>query len=645
MVISPEKITNFSALQRAPKDDNVIITQYSQKPIEKLGLLKMDFLGLKNLTILDKTKKIILRTKKQKIDLDTIPLDDKRSFSLLAEGKTTGIFQLESAGMRRYLKELKPNNFEDIIAMVSLYRPGPMDWIPDYIAGKHGKKKVKYLHQSLKPILEKTFGIAIYQEQILQIAQIFSGFSLGQADILRRAIGKKIPEELQDQREKFISGAKAKNYSEELAIEIFEKVIEPFAGYGFNKSHAAGYAMIAYQTVFLKANFPTEFMAALLTADRNNIDRIITGIEECRKMKIQVLPPDLNESFANFTVVDEDKIRFGLAAVKGIGIGVINEIISVRNEKNFTSLEDFASRVPAKILNKKSIEALSKSGALQQFGETKQIMENFNEISQFAKNLENQKNQNQNQDSLFGEEVIEKNFEQLQLKEIDPAKKSEILSWERETLGLFVSDHPLSGAKKIFSSRATLANEISKKVGKKVSIGGILSNFRKIFTKTKKTMGILQLEDPTGKIEVILFPKIFQKFSPEFFSQEDCVFWISGRAESRAGIDQIVAEKIETQSLNEIEKLKKEIVEEKPDEKKISKQKKITNQTKKLEKIKIILKKDLQKKDLVALQKILKNSPGENTAEIHFDNKIFPLNFTVCSENLSEKIAAFGDIL
>ena len=371
VIITPEPAVHYTALQRAPKDENIIITQTAAKPLESLGLLKMDFLGLMNLTVIQTTLEIIERLSGNRIDITKIPGNDPGAFGLLQRGDTTGVFQLESAGMRRYLKQLKPTAFNDIVAMVALYRPGPMDWIPQYIKRKHGQEDIRYLHKDLRTILEPTYGIGVYQEQILEIARTFAGFSLGEADILRRAIGKKIKEELSSQREKFLVGSVNKGYKRQLAEQIFDDVVTPFAGYGFNKSHAAGYAKIAYETAYLKANYPTEFMAALLSSDAADTDRVMIEIEECRAMGIAVLPPDINESLRHFTAILSDSqsprspltthhspsttpgsIRFGLSAVKGIGNSSVEQIIAARGEKKFESLDDFARRVPTKALNK-----------------------------------------------------------------------------------------------------------------------------------------------------------------------------------------------------------------------------------------------------------------------------------------------------
>ncbi|PLX24622.1 DNA polymerase III subunit alpha, partial [Candidatus Parcubacteria bacterium] len=317
VLITKDPLTNYTPLQYASGDDKTIVSQYSMHPVEDLGLLKMDFLGLKNLTIIEQTISIVEATKGVKINIEKIPLDDQKAFKLFQAGETTGVFQLESGGMKRYLKQLKPTELEDIIAMVSLYRPGPMEFIPDFIAGKHGKKEVTYLHPKLEPILKNTYGIAIYQEQIMQIARDLAGFSYGQADVLRKAVGKKIKKLLDEQEEKLISGMVNNGIDKKTATKIWEFIV-PFARYGFNRSHAACYAMIAYQTAYLKANYPEAFMAALLTADQDNIDRVTIEINECRNMNMEVLPPDVNESFGTFAVVEnEDKnkmgdIRFGL---------------------------------------------------------------------------------------------------------------------------------------------------------------------------------------------------------------------------------------------------------------------------------------------------------------------------------------------
>lgn len=556
VVIADEPLTKYTALMRPPKDDKGLITQYSAKPLGALGLLKMDFLGLKNLTILQTTLKIIERTKGDTINLKKITIDDKKAYALMARGETTGVFQLESAGMKRYLKELRPTEFEDIIAMVSLYRPGPMEWIPDYIAGKHGRKKAEYAHPSLEPILKTTYGIAIYQEQILQIAQVFGGFSLGEADLLRRAIGKKIAKELEAQREKFIEGSIKKGHSKDLAIEIFEKVIEPFAGYGFNKSHAACYAMIAYQTAYLKARYPTEFMTALMSADSDNTDRIVIEIGECEQMGIRVLPPDVNESRSNFTVVEDGKIRFGLSAIKGLGAGSVRKIIDAREEEGrpFDSLEDFAKRAPSKILNKKTIEALAFSGAMDTFGERRQIGLSVENIADFAKTADG--STVIGQAGLFDSLGDDAPADHLKLEELEPATESQKLAWEKEYLGLYVSSHPLVGLSQFFQRKVIPFEKIHlKTIGSAIKVGGMITSFRKITTKKGDMMAIIQLEDTTGKGEVVAFPKAYGKLANQLI--EGRILVVHGKLEKRMGDMQVVVDNVEGMTLEELQELAK----------------------------------------------------------------------------------------
>lgn len=316
VIIAPEPMTNFCPLQPPPKDPDSIVTQFSAGPLEALGLLKMDFLGLKNLTILARAQAIVKEVHGIDVDLLKIDYEDPEVLALFGEGDMTGVFQFESAGMRRYLKDLKPSSFEDLIAMVSLYRPGPLAYIPEFIDRKFGRKTVEYPHPSLEEILKPTYGIAVYQEQIMQLVQAFAGFSLGEADILRRAIGKKKYELLMEQRGKFISAAEKQGHREELAIYIFDEIIEPFAGYGFNKSHAACYSMIAYQTAYMKRYYPTESMTALMVSDEEDSDRIRLEIEEAREKHVEILPPDVNESGKHFTFIDSTHIRFGMKAIK-----------------------------------------------------------------------------------------------------------------------------------------------------------------------------------------------------------------------------------------------------------------------------------------------------------------------------------------
>ncbi|MFH0838187.1 MAG: DNA polymerase III subunit alpha [Patescibacteria group bacterium] len=663
VVIADEPLTKYTALMRPPKDEHGLITQYSAKPLEALGLLKMDFLGLKNLTILQTTLKIIERTKGVTINLKKIPTNDKKAYALMARGETTGVFQLESAGMKRYLKELRPTEFEDIIAMVSLYRPGPMEWIPDYIAGKHGRKKTQYAHPSLEPILKTTYGIAIYQEQILQIAQVFGGFSLGEADLLRRAIGKKIASELEAQREKFIEGAMKKGHPKNLAIEIFEKVIEPFAGYGFNKSHAACYAMIAYQTAYLKARYPTEFMTALMSADADNTDRIVIEISECEQMGIQVLPPDVNESRSNFTVVEDGKIRFGLSAIKGLGAGSVKQIIDAceAESRPFDSLEDFAKRVPSKILNKKTIEALAFGGAMDAFGERRQIGLNVEAIADFAKNADS--NTVVGQAGLFDSMGEEAPADHLQLEKLEPATDSQKLAWEKEYLGLYVSSHPLVGLSQFFQRKVIPLEKLhSKTIGSPIRVGGMITDFRKITTKKGDMMAMIQLEDTTGKGEVVAFPKSYAKLASELI--EGRILIVHGKLEKRMGDMQVVVDNVEGMTLEELQELAKKegLWTEGEKVSRPSRQDAEDEEVTEAEDVlevegaqvaelendslftnpnahQIILPRDMEKEFYVALKKLFEKHPGEDDIELVIGDKVLPLPLKIAwSEKLEAKV-------
>ncbi|MDD3896332.1 MAG: DNA polymerase III subunit alpha [Candidatus Peribacteraceae bacterium] len=554
VIITEEPTVRYTALQRAPKDDQTIITQSSAKPLEALGLLKMDFLGLMNLTVIQTTLEIIRRTTGEQLVIAQIPLDDAKAFALLQRGDTTGVFQLESAGMRRYLKQLKPTTFGDITAMVSLYRPGPMEWIPSYIKRKHGKEETQFLHKDLRPILEPTYGIGIYQEQILEIARVFAGFSLGEADILRRAIGKKIKKELDAQRDKFIAGACANNYEKKLAERIFDDVITPFAGYGFNKSHAAGYARVAYETAYLKAHYPTEFMAALLSADAQRTDRVMIEIEECRAMGIEVLPPDINESLRHFTALPHKKtgqeggeIRFGLTAIKGIGDSSVQEIIEVREEGGrFTTIEDFARRIPNKILNKKLLESLGKAGAFDSLIERKTIVDHYERIVEYGKSSHDVSG---TQTDLFMQMESTPDIASIEFPQTPPATHLQKLRWEKETMGLYISSHPLAGLKKYIGKKAHLIAQLSlKDTKRKITIAGIVESMKKITTKKGETMAILTIEDPTGRIEVTLFPKTFAE-AAGFLEEPDTVLVVGGALDLRAGQLQVRADAVKRASL------------------------------------------------------------------------------------------------
>ena len=543
VVISANPLTDSVPLQMPTKAESGVITQYEGHSIEDMGLLKMDFLGLKNLTIIEDTlARIYVLHNNLKIDLENIPENDKKTFELLQQALTTSVFQLESDGMKRYLKELVPTNFEDITAMVALYRPGPMQFIPDYIARKHGNQTISYLHPKLEPILKDTQGICIYQEQLMKIAQEVCGFTLGEADVLRKAVGKKIKELLDAQETKFVEGAVENGASKKVAKELWQWIL-PFASYGFNKSHSAAYATIAYQTAYLKAHYPVEFMASVLTSEKADVERIAFLIDECKKMNVEVLPPNINESLKNFTVVPEkNQIRFGLLAVKNVGVNIIDAITEERKTNGqFKSIGDFITRVRSKDLNKKSMEALIKSGAFDGLGERGQLLANLEKLLEIAR--ENNKNGSSKQIGLFAS-VPTINAINIKLDVATPATNFEKLGWEKELLGLYVSSHPLNDFKKLFASRTTpLIKVDAGMVDKKLVFGGLISSVKKIITKNGKPMLFIKLEDLTAKAEVVIFPNLLER-NPAAL-QENKIVFVAGRVDDRNGEIKIVADDVQ----------------------------------------------------------------------------------------------------
>lgn len=512
VVIAPDDIVNYTPLEMAQK--GVVTTQYAMGPIEDLGLLKMDFLGLSNLTIIKNTLRIIKKVHRVDIELSTLPLNDKKTYELLTRGDTTGVFQLESAGMKRYLKQLKPTVFEDIIAMVALYRPGPMQWIEDFIARKHGKRKIEYFHQAMEEALQNTYGVIVYQEQVMQISKDLCGFTGGQADTLRKGIAKKIPAVLKKMKKEFIDGAIAHSKADPEAMEKFWQQLEDFAAYCFNKAHAACYAMIAYQTAYLKAHYPAEFMAALMTSDFDDIDRLAIEIAECKHMGIDVLPPDINESFLEFAVVpDKNQIRFGLRAIKNVGANAVEEILQERKKSGrFASMEEFLSKVGAKAVNRKSLESLVKSGAFDNLGDRRQLVENLDVLTTFA--AKTQKNASTGQTDLFGASEEGEQFKTA--LRLAPASNeltlNDELSWERELLGLYLSQHPLEQYEALLAKQTMPLNTLEKaKEGKVVTVGGSINETREIVTKNGKKMAFVKLADQFGEIEAIVFPDIYQE--------------------------------------------------------------------------------------------------------------------------------------
>jgi len=540
VVISDKPLVNYLPLFKGSNDE--IMTQFTMDQIEKLGLIKFDFLGLKTLTVIKNTLKLIEGSTGKKIDIDRIPLDDEKTLMLCQEGKTTGVFQLESDGMKDLLRNLRPEGFEDLVALVALYRPGPMDWIPDYIDGKHGRKRPKYLHPSLEPILGKTYGVAIYQEQVMQIARDLAGFTMGEADVLRKAMGKKKADLLAEQKEKFIRGCGGKGINGELAERIFT-FIEPFAGYGFNRSHAACYALIGVQTAYLKAHFPVQFMAALLTQDMGIQDKTIKNIAECREMGIKILPPDINESQADFAVVEEG-IRFGLAAVKNVGIKAVESIIEVRsNGGPFKDLSDFFKRIEGGKVNRRVLEGLIQCGAFDFTGiQRARLFASLDAIIKFYGG-----SRDPNQLNIFSSMAADNSGFRgmLELADVGEWEQGEKLKREKEALGFYITGHPLDEYKRetgIFATN-TVEGILNLKEKAEVKAAGVIENLKMKRTKRGDSMAILDLEDQTGSIEVVIFPDVYTNYSV-FLKREDPLL-ISGTAEVNENSSKIIAKEIE----------------------------------------------------------------------------------------------------
>jgi len=577
VVITKDPVTEYTPLQNITKggENGGTVTQYSSSTkssfVEKIGLLKMDFLGLKNLTIIQNTLRIVRKIEGLDINIDEIPLDDPKTYELFQNGETTGVFQFESSGMKRYLKLLKPTVLEDIIAMAALYRPGPMDWIPAFIGGKHGEKKINYLHPKLEPILNKTYGVAVYQEQVMQIARDLAGFSLGEADVLRKAMGKKIFALIQEQKIKFIEGCVAQGIDRKIGEKVFE-FIEPFAGYGFNRSHAACYGLIGYQTAYLKSRFPAAFMAALLTSDQDNIDRVAIEVSECRDMGIEVMAPHVNESFEEFAVIvdpetKKERIRFGLNAIKNVGHNVAHEIVEERKKNGkFKSLTDLVERVQTKDLNKKSIEALAKVGALEDLGERNQIVASIENIITHSKNF--QKNQSSQQFSLFGASEIA--MPEIALLETESATKKQRLSWEKELMGLYISDHPAREYKDYFAAMGVPIKDInSSHVGQNINVGGVISFIHKIYLKTQKTMLFVTIADTDAAMEVLVFPKVLDVTGSVW--EDDKIVLVSGKISDKDGVFKLLCDSVTVVNQEELEKFKRILATRKTNEKPVEK--------------------------------------------------------------------------
>lgn len=558
VVISPIPLTDVVPLQFDTKGDDNIITQYDMHSIDEnnAGLLKFDFLGIKNLAILADAVSLVKTLDGISVDIENVPIDDKKTFDMLARGETIGLFQLNGTGMTRFLKDLKPSRIFDINAMVALYRPGPLESIPQYIERKHNPALVTFLDPRMKDILSQSYGVITYQDDVMLIAIHLAGYSWLEADKLRKAMGKKIPEEMQAQKEKLMTGLVAKGMSKEKADKLW-KLIEPFAAYGFNKAHAASYGKVAYQTAYMKANFPAIYMSAVLTADSGDVEKIAEIITECKRMAIPVLAPDINESFGGFTVVRDqgaagknsgekseksaEKIRFGLHTIKNLGEGIADTIIAERKRGGpFKSMIDFLDRIKDKNLNKKSLEALIKAGAMDEFGERGQFIANIDHILEYNK----EKNKTPaNQDSLFGLLGDSSSVPGLKLAPAEPATQEQKLTWERELLGLYISGHPLDKFEKKLSKRETniAKTKETAKEGMTVVVGGLIEEVKEINTKKGDVMVFIKIADKSDSIEAVAFPRTLAEFK-SILRAEQCVA-VKGKISHRNGAISMIIEK------------------------------------------------------------------------------------------------------
>ncbi|MFT5281064.1 MAG: DNA polymerase-3 subunit alpha [Flavobacteriaceae bacterium] len=547
VVIAPEPLVNYVPLQTDPKKGK-IITQYDMHGCEDAGLVKFDFLGIKNLAILADAVDRVQKIRGIEIDIEEIDLADKTTFELLSKGETSGLFQLNGSGMTRFLKELRPSTIHDINAMVALYRPGPMEMIPEYIKRKHNPSLVKYLDPRLEHILDQSYGVITYQDDVMMIAIELAGFSWLEADKLRKAMGKKIAELMEEQKKKLFEGFKSHGKLSDKTIEEIWHLIEPFAAYGFNKAHAASYGRVAYQTAFMKANYAPEYMSALLTADSGDVDKISETIKECDRMDFKVLPPDINESFSDFTVVRGDGgevrkiIRFGLLSIKNFGEAIGKAIIQERKKNgHFTSIENFLKRIDHKNLNKKSLEALIQAGAFDTLEERGRLMANSDTLLTYRKE---RLVQNTDQVSLFadafhgGETSIS-----LTLSPAEPATQDTKLGWEKELLGLYVSGHPLDKVRHKLEGKPINIKKIIEEMGEGMPavIGGIVSECKEILTKRKNDkMAFIKITDLHGTIEAVVFPKLYEEHHELF--QEETLIAVKARVSTRNGEKSLIIE-------------------------------------------------------------------------------------------------------
>ena len=540
IAIAQNEIISYMPVQKDSKDGSVT-TQYAKEQVEECGLVKMDLLGLRTLSVIDDALENIKKGHNIEIDISHVSLDDPRTFQMLGDGESAAVFQLESDGMRRYLKDLRPERFEDIIAMVALYRPGPLGsgMVTDYINGRHGKR-AKYMHPMLEPILQETYGVILYQEQVMEIVRALGGFSLGKADMIRRAMGKKKMSIINETREDFVKGCMANGLEKKLAVEIFE-LLKKFGEYGFNKSHSAAYAFVAYQTAWLKANYPPEFMAATMTSMMDNADKIPKYIENCRAMGIEVLPPDVNESGEKFNVVD-GKIRFAMSAVKNVGREAVRAIVAEREANGiYQSLADFCQR---QSLNKKMLESLIRCGALDSLGENRATMlASVDKVLDLSKRLNG--NKDSDQLSLFDFGLSEEtHMPEITLQQMQEYSVKELLDMEKEMLGFYISGHPFDAYRPYAERKIShhIGDLASEEDGKDVTVAGLISSVNRRFTKTGQPMAIFVLEDEQTSLRCTMFPRDYEKQQNSLI--EGCSAVLRGKVKNRGGDPEMIVAEI-----------------------------------------------------------------------------------------------------
>lgn len=586
VVISEQPLTDLIAIQEGHNE--IYLTQFPMEVLEEIGLLKMDFLGLRNLTLIDNIHSLIQRGTGKKLDLSRISMNDQKTFALLGKGDTTGVFQLESSGMRSVLVRLQPSDLEDIVAVNALYRPGPMENIPLYIARKHKKEPVQYPHPDLEPILEKTYGVIVYQEQIMQIASKMAGFSLGEADLLRRAVSKKKKEVLDKERQHFVQGSLKKGYTEQTANEIYDLIVR-FANYGFNRSHAVAYSMIAYQLAYLKANYPLYFMASLLTSVIGNDEKLGQYIRESKQMGITILPPSINKSYYPF-IVEKKAIRFSLAGIKSVGVAALKEIIETRKVKPYSDLFDFCVRTSMRSINRRTIEALICSGAFDEFGEHRATLLATLDVAIEHAELVRPKN-DENQVEMFFEDDFGLKPKYV---EVEPFKEMEKLRFEKDALGFYLSSHPITSYSAYLKKHGAISiSEASHYLHQNVVIGGFITKERTIRTKKGEVMAFLTISDESGELEGVAFPRTYTQSAK--LLKNDALVLLKGKLESRNNQLQLI--------INQAEVLP-DIVEMPEDAKKLFVR---------------MEKKDQAAQVLVNLKELLKQYPGDTPVVLYYE--------------------------